>query len=75
MSLDGGTTRKRRLNEIIKIVEKNEGIERDQVVGIIMLREGLTPQRIEIYIDELVKYGILIEKDHQLYPRYHQFED
>lgn len=72
---DGANERKRRLWIIIEIVNQNPGIHRNNIVGIILLREGLTSVRIEQYIDELVQYDQLIEKDNLLYPRSHNFED
>lgn len=68
-SRDGAEIRRERLNKLVDLVKDHEEDQewmRNRTVGIFMLQTGLTPEKINSYIDQLVELGIIQEENGHL---------
>lgn len=69
---DGAAIRKERLKELMELIEKHEKdplTNKDKIIGIFMLRTGNTPERINEYLEELVRYEMVLQEGDKLYTK------
>lgn len=56
---DAAHLRKERLREIIRIIETQKGLSFTQLYGIVMIKMGLTKERLTKYLSELQEAGLI----------------
>lgn len=63
---DGAEIRKERLKELMNLIQHNPDLDEKRIKGIYMLKTGLTMNKIDEHVDELVIAGIVIRENGKL---------
>lgn len=63
---DGAEIRKKRVDMLINIIERNYDVHESKVKALFMRQTGLTLKRINEYLEELEIVGIIERKDDRI---------